>query len=217
MSFPDAIRLEMLNTVYSGQTFHLTMIDGDTFTGTFTVDSANDILAISGHTLVDRTRIQVTSTNTLPGGLAVGTTYYAQYYSPSGIRLYSDRALSTLIDITGVGAGTHTLIELPLAVNDALNVFANHEISGHANWTARYQWVPSGFAQGDPSTIATASTVVSPTAPNGDIVFQHLLLIRDGEAAIGNVSGRVWAFVEGTSSITILEGESRILSVGARF
>lgn len=78
------------------------------------VSTTDDELTISGgHGIVgDGAGVFLTTTGTLPTGLAKSTQYYAIYVSDTEIKLassYANAVAGTDIDITGAGSGTHTL------------------------------------------------------------------------------------------------------------
>lgn len=76
----------------------------------FTVDKDTDLFtAASSYTT--GTRVQVTSTDTLPPDLSVSTDYYVILVSSTTFRLATTEAnalSNTYIDITNVGSGTHS-------------------------------------------------------------------------------------------------------------
>lgn len=87
--------------------------DGDAIspdaTPAFTATAATDLLATVGHGLTADTPIRVSSTGTLPGGLAAATTVYV---IASGLTADVFKVSATsggsAIDITSAGTGTHT-------------------------------------------------------------------------------------------------------------
>jgi hypothetical protein len=93
-------------------------------TKTFTA-ATTDILTVSSTTLYPTgTPVQVSTTGTLPTGLAASTTYYVINLSATTMKLATTAALATAgtaIDITATGSGTHTLnLYYNLADNDEL-------------------------------------------------------------------------------------------------
>lgn len=82
---------------------------------TFTA-ATDDILTSTGSlgfvNLFPYTRVQVSTTTTLPAGLAAATDYYVIKLSDTTIKLatsYANAVAGTAIDITSTGSGTHTL------------------------------------------------------------------------------------------------------------
>lgn len=82
---------------------------------TFTA-ATDDILTSTGSlgfaNLLPYTRVQVSTTTTLPGGLAAATDYYVIKLSDTTCKLatsYANAVAGTAIDITSTGSGTHTM------------------------------------------------------------------------------------------------------------
>jgi hypothetical protein len=79
---------------------------------TFTADAGTDILTHTNINLIRYTRVQVSTTTTLPAGLAAATDYYVIKVSDTTIKLatsYANAVAGTAIDITSAGTGTHTI------------------------------------------------------------------------------------------------------------
>jgi hypothetical protein len=97
---------------------------------TFTADASTDVLtSTSGSTntsfcnLLQYTRVRLTTTTTLPAGLATATDYYVIKLTDTTIKLatsYANAVAGTAINITDAGTGTHTLqTVLPRYTNGA--------------------------------------------------------------------------------------------------
>lgn len=54
-------------------------------------------------------QVQFTTTGTLPGGLSLATNYYVKTLSSTTFSVYTDAALTSLVDLTTQGTGTHTM------------------------------------------------------------------------------------------------------------
>lgn len=79
------------------------------------VTAATDTIAI-GTDLLTGTKVQVSSSTTLPAGLSASTDYFVIRSSATEIQLaasYADAIAGTQIDITDTGTGTHTLEIVP--------------------------------------------------------------------------------------------------------
>jgi hypothetical protein len=61
------------------------------------------------HSFVDGDEVQMTSSITLPTGISPNTSYYVKRVNDDEVHLYTDSALTTLVDVTAAGSGTHTL------------------------------------------------------------------------------------------------------------
>lgn len=80
-----------------------TFVDANVNTGT-------DRITLTAHDLVSSESCTLTTTGTLPTGLATSTTYYIKVIDANTIELYSNATLATIVDITAAsGGGTHTL------------------------------------------------------------------------------------------------------------
>lgn len=90
-------------TSWGGGTKTDTFVDGDVNTGT-------DRITLTSHDLVSSESCVLTTSGTLPTGLATSTTYFIKVIDVNTIELYSDSTLATIVDITAnSGGGTHTL------------------------------------------------------------------------------------------------------------
>jgi len=79
-------------------------------TATFTA-AATDIITSNAHGLSNGDRIELTTTDTLPAGLATDTIYYVMVINANTFKLSIDKTLDgtgTAVDITDTGTGTHT-------------------------------------------------------------------------------------------------------------
>jgi hypothetical protein len=95
-------------------------------TGTFTDSSisSSTITIANGHGFATGDTVQLTSTGTLPGGLALATTYYVIKSSALAIKLattYENAVLGTKITLTPGGGGTHTVssVQTPVTISTA--------------------------------------------------------------------------------------------------
>ncbi len=76
--------------------------------GTVTADASTDKLTLSGHGMADTTKVQFTTTGTLPAGLSLATTYFVRDSATNDFKVALTSAGSA-IDITNTGSGTHTV------------------------------------------------------------------------------------------------------------
>ena len=95
---------------------------------TFTADAGTDICTHLNINLMPYTRVQLTTTTTLPAGLALATDYYVIKVTDLTCQLatsYANAVAGTPIDITDAGTGTHTINTLlPRYTNGAgVNAF----------------------------------------------------------------------------------------------
>jgi len=79
---------------------------------TFTADAPSDVCTHSNINLMPYTRVQLTTTTTLPAGLSLATDYYVIKVTDTTIKLatsYANAVAGTAINITDAGTGTHTI------------------------------------------------------------------------------------------------------------
>ena len=79
---------------------------------TFTADAGTDICTHTGYNLLRYTRVRLTTSGTLPAGLATGTDYYVIKLSDTTCKFatsYANAVAGTPIDITDAGSGTHNI------------------------------------------------------------------------------------------------------------
>jgi hypothetical protein len=76
-------------------------------TATFTADAGTDVCTSAAHGLSDGHAVRLTTTDTLPGGLSLNTTYWVRDSSTNTFKLAATSGGSA-IDITSAGVGTHT-------------------------------------------------------------------------------------------------------------
>lgn len=156
---------------------------------TFTADAGTDICtytstANSPSNLLTGTRIRVSTTTTLPAGLAAVTDYYLIRIDDSTFKLattYANAIAGTVIDITSAGTGTHTVQWLlPRYTNGA----GLEAIMFNSNAT------PLGAATPNMSLVYTNSTQTgsraTPTVlPVGKTACPNSQILYSGATAVG--------------------------------
>jgi uncharacterized membrane protein len=79
---------------------------------TFTADDTTDICTHSNINLMPYTRVQLTTTTTLPAGLSLATDYYVIKVTDLTCKFatsYANAVAGTAVNITSTGTGTHTI------------------------------------------------------------------------------------------------------------
>lgn len=76
-------------------------------TNTFTAVAATDRIVHNGHTVLNGQQVVLSSTGTLPAGLATATRYFACNVTPNYFQV-SLIPGGTVVDITDAGTGTHS-------------------------------------------------------------------------------------------------------------
>lgn len=91
-------------------TFSNNVFQGTAYSDSFslTVDDGTDVCTATGHNFTDTTPVVLTTTGTLPAGLATSTVYYVRDTSGSTFKLAATSG-GTAIDITDTGTGAHTV------------------------------------------------------------------------------------------------------------
>lgn len=87
------------------------------------VNTGTDTVTITGHGFSNREEVRLkTVSGSSPSGLTMNTTYYVFYVDANSIRFYSDKALSSIVDITATGTGTTSIQRVPMiATNNTTN------------------------------------------------------------------------------------------------
>jgi len=122
VSATDAATKEYADSVAQGLTLKEACVAASTanFSGTYfntsgavsAVDTGADTLTINNHSFNTGERVYVTSTATVPGGLAAGVEYFVINTGVNSIKLATTAANAaggTAIDITSTGSGTITV------------------------------------------------------------------------------------------------------------
>ena len=94
------------------------------------VSVAANTITETAHGLIANQILRLTTTGTVPGGLAVDTNYYVIVTDANTIQLSATRD-GTAIDITSTGTGTHTLASvprIPLGYRSLLHDYATYFI-----------------------------------------------------------------------------------------
>lgn len=140
---------------------------------TFTADAGTDVLTHTNINLKPYTRVQVSTTTTLPGGLAAATNYYVIQVSDLTCKLatsYANAVAGTAINITDAGTGTHTINTLlPRYTNGAglKSIFWNTNATalGAATPNLSLGYTNSAQASGraTPATLPVGKTAASNT------------------------------------------------------
>lgn len=79
---------------------------------TFTADAGTDVCTHTNINLFPYTRVQLTTSGTLPTGLSLATDYYVIKVTDTTCKFatsYANAVAGTAVDITGAGSGTHTI------------------------------------------------------------------------------------------------------------
>jgi hypothetical protein len=170
---------------------------------TFTADAGTDICTHSNINLFPYTRVQLTTTTTLPAGLATATDYYVIKVSDTTIKFatsYANAVAGTAIDITDAGTGTHTIntllprytsgagVQSIIWVNNATPLGAATPTLQLDNYTNAAQ--SSGRAT--PTTLPTGKTAAAngliPYSGTGAGKYGPFMPLQSGDTGIAQVN-----------------------------
>lgn len=167
-------------------------------TSTFTADASTDIITHSYYGLLTGTRVQVSSTTTLPGGLAAATNYFVVRISDTTCKLatsYANAVASspTTIDITDAGTGTHSITSLLPRYCNGAGVRA---IFFNSNATALGAATPN-LSIGYTNSAQTASRATPTTLPIGKTAASNSLILYSGT---GSGKYNPWVPLQGSDA-----------------
>jgi hypothetical protein len=175
---------------------------------TFTADAGTDLLTFTSSAnfpsnLLTGTRLRLTTTTTLPGGLATATDYYLIRVSDTTCKLatsYSNAVAGTAINITDAGTGTHTMTWLlPRYTNGAgvQAIFFNSNATalGAAtpNLSLGYTNSAQASSRATPTTLPVGKTAASNshilyTGATGAGKYNYTVPLQSGDAGIAEVN-----------------------------
>lgn len=169
---------------------------------TFTTITTANQIPLPNHNFTTGCVADVTTTGTLPTGLAIVTTYYVYVLNANVVQLATTVALAEAgtPDVTigaGTGSGTHTL--QPLLVNtDSYTSLFNNELKDfdHTHYDPRYsRWnLPAGEAE------MTGTTTVDTALPSNMISSQTPL------ARVSLIAAKKNAYIEITDACLMFAG-----------
>jgi len=157
------------------------------FGDTFTADDTTDIITWTSvvnrpSNILTGTRVQLTTTTTLPAGLALATNYYVIKVTDSTCKLatsYANAKAGTAINITSTGTGTHTMSRLLPRYTDGAGVQA---IIFNPNATALGAATPN-MSLGYTNSSQVASRATPGVLPVGKTAASNSLVIYTGTGA----------------------------------
>jgi hypothetical protein len=156
---------------------------------TFTADAGTDLITFTSaanfpSNLLTGTRMRLTTTTTLPGGLATATDYYYIRVTDSTGRLassYANAIAGTAINITDAGTGTHNATWLLPRYTNGAGVNA---IMFNSNATALGAATPN-LSLGYTSSVQAASRATPTVLPIGKTAASNSLILYTGATGVG--------------------------------
>lgn len=156
--------------------------------GTFTANT-NDTLTYTSHGFLTGLAVTVSTTTTLPGGLAAATTYYIIKIDTDTFYLatsYANALAGTQIDITSTGTGTHTVTPTGSASGF---MATNTQVAYRIVWGARdansnlYLGAPSQRIIVANSSGGTKDVTLQFTVPSGITTSDFFQVYRSRQSA----------------------------------
>lgn len=199
---------------------------------TFTADDTTDICTYTStanfpSNLLTGTRTRLTTTTTLPAGLATATDYYLIKVSDTTFKLatsYANAIAGTAINITSTGTGTHTITWLLPRYTNGAGVQA---VFFNSNATALGAGTPNlslGYTNSAQTTSRATPTVlpVGKTAASNSLVlysgasgagkFNYTMPLQSGDAGIAEINTiqNSTSYVSGEYSVAMVKELTRI-------
>jgi hypothetical protein len=186
----------------------------DTCTYTSTANHPSNILA--------GTRVRLTTTTTLPAGLALATDYYVIKSSDTTFQLatsYANAIAGTQIDITDAGTGTHTISWLlPRYTNGAgvqaifFNPAATPMGAGTPNLSLGYTNSVQATTRATPVVLPVGKTASSNshimyTGATGVGKYNYQVPLQAGDAGIAEIASirNSTSYVSGTYAVALVK------------
>lgn len=175
-------------------------------TNTFTASSSSGLLLTYTNDFNTFTKVQFTTSGTLPTGLSLATDYYLVRVSSTTARVATSLAnaiAGTVIDYTDGGSGTHTLTIQQRSANGAgvmaAFVVQTAPTGGGPNLTASSYTNSAGAAgrafQGSPTNGAAADAYAARVTHSGNASGRYgaFLPLAGGDAGIRSIESFTWS------------------------
>lgn len=198
---------------------------------TFTADASTDIITMTSTTnipsnILTGTRVRLTTTTTLPGGLALATDYYVIKVTDSTFKLatsYANAVAGTAINITDAGTGTHTMSRLlPRYTNGAgLNaIFFNPAATAMGaatpNLSLGYTNSSQTASRATPTVLPVGKTAASNshilyTGATGAGKYNYAVPRQSGDSGIAQIDSiqNSTSYVSGTYTVALYKELAR--------
>lgn len=199
---------------------------------TFTAVAATDTCTYSStvnipSNILTGTRVRLTTTTTLPAGLALATDYYVIKVTDSTFKLatsYANAVAGTQIDITDAGTGTHTISWLlPRYTNGAgvqaifFNPAATALGAATPNLALGYTSATQVAARATPTTLpigktAASNSLILYTGATGTGKFNYQMPLQANDAGIAQIDTiqNSTSYVSGTYAVALVKEITRL-------
>lgn len=200
-------------------------------TDTFTADAGTDICTWTStanipSNVLTGTKVRLTTTTTLPAGLALATDYYVIKLSDTTFSLatsYANAVAGTAINITDAGTGTHTVNWLlPRYTNGAglnaifFNPAATAMGAGTPNLSLNYTNSSQTAARATPVVLPVGKTAASNshilyTGATGAGKYNYAVPRQNGDSGIASIEGirNSTSYVSGTYTVALYKELAR--------
>lgn len=200
-------------------------------TDTFTADAGTDICTWTStanipSNVLTGTKVRLTTTTTLPAGLALATDYYVIKLSDTTFSLatsYANAVAGTAINITDAGTGTHTVNWLlPRYTNGAglnaifFNPAATAMGAGTPNLSLNYTNSSQTAARATPVVLPVGKTAASNshilyTGATGAGKYNYAVPRASGDSGIASIEGirNSTSYVSGTYCVALYKELAR--------
>lgn len=202
------------------------------FGDTFSADAGTDICTYTSTTnypsnILVGTRVRLTTTTTLPGGLSLATDYYVIKVTDSTFKLatsYANAIAGTAIDITDAGTGTHTISRLlPRYTNGAgvqaifFNPAATALGAATPNLSLGYTNSTQTASRATPTVLpvgktAASNSLILHSGASGTGKFNYQCPLQSGDAGIAQIDTiqNSTSYVSGTYTVALVKELTRI-------
>lgn len=199
---------------------------------TFTADAGTDIITMTStanipSNILTGTRVRLTTTTTLPAGLALATDYYVIKVTDSTFKLatsYANAVAGTAIDITSAGTGTHTMSRLlPRYTNGAgvqaifFNPAATALGAATPNLSLGYTNSAQVASRSTPTVLpigktAASNSLILYTGATGTGKYNYQMPLASGDAGIAEINTiqNSTSYVSGTYTVALVKEIARI-------
>lgn len=198
---------------------------------TFTADAGTDICTYTStanfpSNILTGTRVRLTTTTTLPAGLALATDYYVIKVTDSTFKLatsYANAVAGTAINITDAGTGTHTISWLlPRYTNGAgvqaifFNSNATAMGAGTPNLSLNYTNSAQTASRATPTVLPVGKTAASNshilyTGATGAGKYNYNVPLQGADAGIAEIAGirNSTSYVSGEYTVALVKELAR--------
>ncbi len=214
-------------TTTSAQATTNTLGQSDTFTADAGTDTCTYTSTVNiPSNILTGTRVRLTTTTTLPAGLALATDYYVIRLSDTTFRLatsYANAIAGTQINITDAGTGTHTMSWLlPRYTNGAgvQAIFFNPNSTALGAATPNLSLGYTNSAQATGRATPTVLPIGKTACPNSQILYtgatgtgkyNYQMPLQSGDAGIAEINTiqNSTSYVSGEYSVALIKELAR--------